>query len=577
MCIDSIKECTDNNHEIILVDNGSTDETALLSKAPDMQYDRCIINEENLGFPKAVNQGVKAAKGDYVCILNNDVIVTPNWLNRLMAHLEGGFDAVGPCSNFVAGAQRVQIGTYDNQEELHAQAESFYEKNAGTCEPVNWIIGFCMVLKKELFIELGGFDEDYGLGNSEDIDFCFKAKKTGCRIGIARDVYIHHFGHVTHEILELDIAALVAENNKKFYEKWGQEAEELLVGQTEIKATTKPAGKPGLRPVGAYAPEGLRILVGTYFLNKPQGTQTWTYTLIQALRRRGHEVVALTFAPGYVSGLLGEDKGIVVWRPGGRPPHDRDFDLTITNHYPVLRYIRGASAVKSGPIVHFVHGVGPKKEQPVSGADYYVAVSEEVKAHVEGKGYKVSAVIPNFVDLNRFKKGPALNSSVRSIFYVSHYQQMAEMIENVCKSRGITLYTSAPVGRAMFVEEIMWKSDVVITLGRGICEAMACGRAAFVGDHSPVIGRPIGDGFITGRNFRESMKFNFNGKRFQLPFDEKMLSEQLDRYTPAMGEVNRGLAEGLLDVEAAIDRIFELALKDPPQRHEGTKKKIKKT
>ena len=253
-CLDSIRECTGGKHEIVVVDNGSKEPFKIQNPKPlpakgGRVRIHVIRNEKNLGFPKAVNQGVKAAKGDYICILNNDVIVTPHWLDNLMYHLEkGGFDAVGPCSNYVAGMQRVKIGTYDDQEELNEQAGLFYEKNARTCDRVNRIMGLCMLLKKKVFVELGGFDEQFGLGNSEDVDFCFKMLKKGYRIGIARDVYIHHFGHVTHDILQLDKAELIAENSKRLIEKWGQGGENLLRAQGLAKyfpyGTQEPAKIP---------------------------------------------------------------------------------------------------------------------------------------------------------------------------------------------------------------------------------------------------------------------------------------------------------------------------------------------
>jgi GT2 family glycosyltransferase len=65
-----------------------------------------FINEKNLGFPIAVNQGIRAAKGEIIIILNNDTLVTPKWLSRFEEHLKYA-DIVGPVSNNVSGPQKV--------------------------------------------------------------------------------------------------------------------------------------------------------------------------------------------------------------------------------------------------------------------------------------------------------------------------------------------------------------------------------------------------------------------------------------------------------------------------------------
>jgi GT2 family glycosyltransferase len=80
-CLDSIAENTDVPHEVIVVDNASTDGTgAFLASRPV----RVITNAENVGFQKAANQGIQAATGEYVCFLNNDIIVLPGWLEPLL-------------------------------------------------------------------------------------------------------------------------------------------------------------------------------------------------------------------------------------------------------------------------------------------------------------------------------------------------------------------------------------------------------------------------------------------------------------------------------------------------------------
>ena len=219
-CVDSIYENTEN-FEIILFDNGSNDGTLKWAKEKALRKDNFVLiyNGVNVGFGSGVNQAFAWVTGDYVCVLNNDVIVTENWLSHLLDHLEL-YDIVGPCSNFVAGRQLVIPGTYDNVIELNSIAKKFYNNNKGEVELVRWIIGLCMVMRTDVFEAVGGFDEQFGLGNAEDIDFCLTATDMGFQCVIAKDVFIHHFGHATFKELGIDVMESCRTNNKKLVEKW---------------------------------------------------------------------------------------------------------------------------------------------------------------------------------------------------------------------------------------------------------------------------------------------------------------------------------------------------------------------
>ena len=85
-CIESIRECTAIPYELILVDNGCVDGTReYLRDVPAT----IITNPTNLGCARAWNQGIKAGGGQVIGILNNDIVVTPGWLEKLLAHGKG--------------------------------------------------------------------------------------------------------------------------------------------------------------------------------------------------------------------------------------------------------------------------------------------------------------------------------------------------------------------------------------------------------------------------------------------------------------------------------------------------------
>ncbi len=226
-CIESIQANT-MDYEIIVIDNGSTDGTQLISKAGDFGYDLYIRNEENLGFPKAVNQGIEAAKGDVIAILNNDLVLTPQWLEILQGHLSNGLDMVGPVTNSISGPQQVLIDQYEDLTTLYKAAEGNKKKNEGQSYPYHRLVFFCVAIKREVIDKVGLLDEIYTPGNCEDDDFCMRVIEAGFKLGIAKDCYIHHFRSITHKAMDLDYRELLAKNQKIFNDKWGDKYKELV-------------------------------------------------------------------------------------------------------------------------------------------------------------------------------------------------------------------------------------------------------------------------------------------------------------------------------------------------------------
>lgn len=220
-CIIAVRECTDD-YEIVLVDNGSEPPY----KPPFTGFaDMTVIrNEENKGFPAAVNQGIRTAKGDIIILLNNDVIVTPGWADDIPDMLEE-FGIVGPVTNYAAGFQRVQVGAYGSKDGLYDQAKEWNQEYDGCLQEVNFVIGFCMAFKKSLVDEIGDFDESLWPCSGEEIDFCFRAREAGHRIIINHGVYVHHEGSQTFK--DMENAGLVkyedvcSRNDAHIAERWG--------------------------------------------------------------------------------------------------------------------------------------------------------------------------------------------------------------------------------------------------------------------------------------------------------------------------------------------------------------------
>ena len=218
-CVNVLCDNTDD-FELILIDNGST------PPIEEMFFGQNTIrNETNFGFPVAVNQGIRASHGDIIILLNNDVIVTPGWADRLLAHL-ANYSIVSPLANYCAGLQQqVALDTYSDDNELFAASDKWYSQHAGEFLEVNFVIGFCMAFPRSLYDELGPFDESIWPCSGEELDFCFRAREAGHKIVIARDTYVHHIGSQTFDLMQkegsVDYIKLIARNDAHLEETWG--------------------------------------------------------------------------------------------------------------------------------------------------------------------------------------------------------------------------------------------------------------------------------------------------------------------------------------------------------------------
>ncbi len=225
LCLESIFECTSGNFDIILIDNGSSEDERKKLEIYDGDQGlykeiKIITNDINKGFPAAVNQGLAIAEGEYICILNNDLLVSPDWSEHLEWHLNHGFDVVGPRTNYIDGPQIIITDIYRNKQEYYQVAKEFYKQNRHKQWAFPRLVGFCLFLKREVYDNIGGFNEAYGIGNFEDDSWDLSAINAGYRLGIARDVYLHHWGTVTHKLLGLDYVKLLKKNQKIFESEW---------------------------------------------------------------------------------------------------------------------------------------------------------------------------------------------------------------------------------------------------------------------------------------------------------------------------------------------------------------------
>ena len=238
-CIDSIKKSIFNiNSEIIVVDNNSTDGSKeyLLPKLTDVKF---IFNNENTGFAKACNQGFKISSGKYILFLNPDTILAATCLTYCLSFFKTHPDAgaVG-----VRMVDRKQTFLKESKRGFPSPATSFYKLFGLTSifpgsktfakyyqghlpenenNPVEVLSGAFMMIKREVFEKVNGFDEDFFM-YGEDIDLSFRIGRSGYKNYYLGAVNITHIkgGSTTYDYKYVrDFYAAMKLFVKKHYSK----------------------------------------------------------------------------------------------------------------------------------------------------------------------------------------------------------------------------------------------------------------------------------------------------------------------------------------------------------------------
>lgn len=223
-CISSIRRHTNYPHEIIFVDNGSTDGTVeyLRKLVKEYPHYKLIENQENKGFAAGNNQGVAAANGEYIMLLNNDVLVSDGWLEGMVESLERDekIGMVGPITNSISGRQQIISIPYVDDEGFIKFARQIKKTFTGRLTPRYRIAGFAILMRKALYEEVGGLDESFGTGNYEDDDLCLKVREKGYAIMVDESVFIHHYRSQTFIENKINYRDSLSVNESRFRKKW---------------------------------------------------------------------------------------------------------------------------------------------------------------------------------------------------------------------------------------------------------------------------------------------------------------------------------------------------------------------
>jgi GT2 family glycosyltransferase len=223
LCIESIFEYSNYpNVEVIVVDNGSADGSAeyLKGKKEEGRLE-AILNPQNLGFAKANNQGIEISSGEYIILLNDDTVVTQDWISGLIKYLSlSGIGMVGPVTNEIGNEAKIKIA-YSSLEEMRKWAMEYTRAHKGKYFEAKMLALFSIAFKKSLLDKVGLLDERFEVGMFEDDDFSLRVKNAGYKTICAEDIFVHHFGKASFKKLRDQEYLKIFNKNKELFEnKW---------------------------------------------------------------------------------------------------------------------------------------------------------------------------------------------------------------------------------------------------------------------------------------------------------------------------------------------------------------------
>ena len=275
-----------------------------------------------------------------------------------------------------------------------------------------------------------------------------------------------------------------------------------------------------------------KILIGCNHLNKFGGSETYTFTLAQELSKQGFEVDVFTRQTGTVSDKISGFAKIINLKQLVK----NEYSLALISHNTIF-----VADIKAKTKVHICHGIFPFMEQASFRSDVVVCISKEVQDHSKLKGFDCK-LIHNLIDTERFKSTRPISRKLTSILSLCQGEEANEILSDICKELNINFTAFNKFDKAVWeIENEINKADLVVSLGRGAMESMACGRSVLVFDSRKYTGN-YSDGLLLQNNFKDLLEHNFSGRKFKYKGTKEFIKNQLLKYNSEQGAINRQLA-----------------------------------
>lgn len=258
-CVQSIlKNSGDITYEIIIANDCSTDLTTRIREIiPGVV---CVTNEQNLRFLRNCNNAAKHAKGKYILFLNNDTQVQKDWLSPLVTLIESSEEIGMVGSKLIYPDGRLQeaggILWRDGSAWNFGNRQNPALPQFNYVKQVDYISGAAIMLSRELWERIGGFDEHFAPAYCEDSDLAFTVRKLGYKVMYQPKSVVVHFEGVSNGTdTSSGQKKYQIENSKKFREKWKEELDRHPEnGENVFQARDYSYGKKTLLMVDHYVP-----------------------------------------------------------------------------------------------------------------------------------------------------------------------------------------------------------------------------------------------------------------------------------------------------------------------------------
>lgn len=298
----------------------------------------------------------------------------------------------------------------------------------------------------------------------------------------------------------------------------------------------------------------MKILITNHHLAAYCGTEIFTYTIADALKKRGHDIVVYSPCLGEIS-----NKFITLDIPvvNDLRYQKTGFDIAHIHHNILAYEVR--NRYPDLPIIFISHGRWPSLEQPPPtnlGIGKYLAVGEEIQDNLLRYGIPQEKIFifRNPVDEEKFYPENSINPSPQSALVISNKidQDTESIIRQACSQLKSALRFIG--GRFEYIPndeipEMIKKTDLVFSLSRGVIEAMLCGRAPIVFDKNG------GDGLVTPENFHNLIKYNFTGEYYRNKYTVDELIREIKKYKQVYGESLRQLSLDEFSVKSQTDKL----------------------
>ncbi|MBK9063595.1 MAG: glycosyltransferase [Acidobacteria bacterium] len=211
-CLASVRKFAPAWARVVVVNDASDEATTAFLRAQDGIV--LLENERNLGFVETANRGLLFSDAPWVCLLNSDTLLTEGALERMVAGCEKD-PAIGLATPLSNGAVNLSVKLPEGEDVFS------FARRVGRTSPARYpdavtVVGFCLLVKRDVITSLGVFDTIFGRGYCEETDLHYRARAAGRRCVVADDVWIYH----RHGGSFTDGAARTARNMEILMGRW---------------------------------------------------------------------------------------------------------------------------------------------------------------------------------------------------------------------------------------------------------------------------------------------------------------------------------------------------------------------